>query len=407
MARVRVLALFLVAAGLAIPKRAMPQAPTEASGSGRTVAAALRARGLELGYNLDYEEALAAFDQAIAADPTDPAAHRLAAATVWIHALFSQGAITADDYLGQAKSDVARQPVAPEIAATFQRHIDRALSLAEQRLRADALAADAHFQVGAAYGYLTTYKATIEGRVVGGLRTARRAYSENERALTLDPHRRDAGLTVGIYRYTISTLSAPLRLLAGIAGFGGGRERGLRLIEDAAAYPSDTQTNARFTLIVIYNREQRYDAAVQVIRELQQAYPRNRLLWLEAANTALRARRYEEARRAIEDGMKRAAGDPRARAYGEDARWRYGHGAALVGVHEVALAEDELRKVLTLPAPEWLSGRAHKELGKIADLSGDRAQALNEYRTASRICRDQHDSPCVDEVVRLMVARYR
>src|SRR3954468_15079284 len=228
MPRVRALALFLVAARLAAPTNAFPQRPTEASGSGRAVAAALRARALELGYNLDYDEALAAFDQAIAADPTDPTAHRLAAATVWIHALFRQGAITADDYLGQAKSDVARQPIAPEIAATFQRHIDRALSLAEQRLRDDPLAADSHFQVGAAYGYLTTYKATIEGRVVGGLRTARRAYTENERALMLDPRRRDAGLTVGIYRYTISTLSAPLRLLAGIAGFAGGRERGLR-----------------------------------------------------------------------------------------------------------------------------------------------------------------------------------
>jgi tetratricopeptide (TPR) repeat protein len=407
MPRVRRFALFVVTAGLFLPNDAMPQVPTASSGSDPAAAAALRARGLELGYNLDYDEALAAFDQASAADPTDPTAHRLAAATVWIHALFRQGAITADDYLGQAKSDVARQPLAPEIAATFQHHIDRALSLAEQRLRDDPLAADAHFQVGAAYGYLTTYKATIEGRVVGGLRTARRAYSENERALTLDPRRRDAGLTVGIYRYTISTLSAPLRLLAGIAGFGGGRERGLRLIEDAAAYPSDTQTNARFTLIVIYNREQRYDAALQVIRELQQAYPRNRLLWLEAANTALRAERYEEARQAIEDGMKRLAGDSRARAYGEDARWRYGHGAALVGVHQVEPAEDELRKVLTLPAPEWLSGRAHKELGKAADLSGDRAQARREYRIASRICGEQHDNLCADEADRLIAARYR
>lgn len=403
---VRGLAL-VVAAALVVPNQAMPQVGREASGPGRAVAAALCARGLELGYNLDYDEALAAFDQAIAADPTDPTAHRLAAATVWIHALFRQGAITADDYLGQAKSDVARQPVAPEIAAAFQRHIDRALSLAEQRVRNDAQAADAHFQVGAAYGYLTTYKATIEGRVIGGLRTARRAYSENERALTLDPQRRDAGLTVGIYRYTISTLSAPLRLLAGIAGFGGGRERGLRLIEDAAAYPSDTQTNARFTLIVIYNREQKYDAALQVIRELQQAYPRNRLLWLEAANTALRAGRYEEARQAIEDGMKRLAADSRARAYGEDARWRFGHGAALVGMHQVELAADELRQVLTLPAPAWLSGRAHKELGKIADLSGDRAQALSEYRTASRICREQHDRLCLDEADRLIAERYR
>src|SRR3954469_8842065 len=405
MARLAGVAPILAIATVMLPVTAAPQVSSSAEAP--ATVAALKARGLEFGYNLDYDQALAAFRAAIAANPIDSNAHRLAAATLWISTLFKQGAVTADDYLGQAKSDVARQPVAADLSAAFQTHIDRALALAEQRVRDHPNDPDAHFQVGAAYGYLTTYKATIEGRVAGGLRTARRAYSENERALTLDPQRRDAGLTVGIYRYTISTLSAPLRLLAGIAGFGGGRERGLRLIEDAAAYPSDTQTNARFTLIVIYNREQRYDAALQVIRELQQAYPRNRLLWLEAANTALRAERYEEARQAIEDGMKRLAGDSRARAYGEDARWRYGHGAALVGVHQVEPAEDELRHVLTLPAPEWLCGRAHKELGKIADLSGDRAQARREYRIASGICREQHDNLCADEADRLIATRYR
>ena len=368
---------------------------------------ALKARGLEFGYNLDYDQALAAFRAAIEADPSDSSAHRLAAATLWISTLFKQGAVTADDYLGQARSDVERQPVAPDVAAAFQTHIDRALALAEQRVRDRPNDADAHFQLGAAYGYLTTYKATVEGRVVGGFRTARRAYSENERALALDPNRRDAGLTVGMYRYAISTLSAPLRLLAGIAGFGGGREKGLRLIEEAAAYPSDTQTNARFTLIVIYNREQRFDDALRVIRDLQQVYPRNRLLWLEAGSTALRAGRFEDARAAIAEGMDRLSRDSRPRAYGEDARWRYCSGAALIGLRRVELAERELRSVLDTDAPKWLHGRAHKELGKIADLSGDRSRAIGEYRIANRICREQHDGACADEASALIGQRYR
>lgn len=366
-----------------------------------------KARGLEFGYNLDYDQALDAFRAAIEANPTDSNVHRLAAATLWISTLFKQGAVTADDYLGQARSDVARQPVAPQLAAAFQDHIDRALALAEQRVRDRPNEADAHFQLGAAYGYLTTYKATVEGRVVGGFRTARRAYNENERALALDPARRDAGLTIGLYRYAVSSLSAPLRLLAGIAGFGGGREKGLRLVEEAAAYPSDSQTNARFTLIVIYNREERYDDALKVIRDLQQAYPRNRLLWLEAGNTALRAGRFEEARAAIAEGMDRLSRDVRPRAYGEEARWRYCDAAALVGLRRTELAERELRTVLEADAPEWLHGRAHKELGKVADLSGDRQRAITEYRTANRICREQHDGACADEASLLIGRRYR
>jgi tetratricopeptide (TPR) repeat protein len=357
---------------------------------------------LELGYNLDYEEALTAFRAASAEDPSNPAPYRLAAATIWIHLLFLQGAVTADDYLGPARSTLARAVPPRDIDVAFHVQIERALALAEQRLRAMPADADAHFQVGATYGYLATYKGTVEGRVLGAVGPARRAYSENERVMQLDPSRTDARLIVGMYRYGVSTLSAPLRLLAGLAGFGGGHDLGLRLIEEAASAPSDIQANAMFTLIVVYNRDARYDAALAVIGELQRRYPRNRLLWLEAASTALRAGRPADAKRTIEEGLAKFSADRRPRAFGEQARWHYYLGAALVGLDERTAAERELRAVLDGEAAEWLRGRAHKELGKLADRSGDRARANAEYRTAARICRAHKDSACVDEVAALM-----
>jgi tetratricopeptide (TPR) repeat protein len=390
-----------VSAGRPVQRPAAPAMNAAAESS------ALRRQGLELGYNLDHEEALEAFRAAIAADPADPAPHRMMAATMWIQLLFQHGAVTAEDYLGQARSDLGRKPPSPEVTATFQRHIERALALSELRLRNNPADADAHYQIGAAHGFLTSYKATVEGRVLGGFRTARRAYTEHERVMELDPRRKDAGLIVGMYRYGVSTLSGPLRLLAGIAGFGGGRERGLRLVEDAAAHTSDNQTNAMFTLIVIYNREARYDDALRVIGELQRRYPRNRLLWLEAASTALRASRPADARRAIEEGRARFAQDRRPRAFGEAARWHYYLGAALVGLRQVDAAGAALRAVLSTDGPEWLRGRAHKELGKLGDLAGDRARAMAEYRLASNLCRTHHDSACSEETQALMKARYR
>jgi len=83
-------------------------AAAQGSDSARAESRRLRLAGLASGYNLDYPEALDAFRAAIHADPADPAPHRLFAATLWIRALFAQGAVTADDYLGQARSSVAR-----------------------------------------------------------------------------------------------------------------------------------------------------------------------------------------------------------------------------------------------------------------------------------------------------------
>jgi tetratricopeptide (TPR) repeat protein len=370
-------------------------------------AAALRARGLDLGYNLDHAEALEAFKEAIAADPDAPAGYRLAAATTWITVLFEQGIITVEDYLGQARANVPRSAPAARLEAAFYDYLHRAQVLAERRLREHSADADAHFQVGAAFGFEASYVATVEGRVLGSLGAARRAYSEHGRVLRLDPTRQDAGLIVGMYRYAVSELSAPLRLVAYLSGFRGGREHGLRLIEDAARYPSDVQPNALFTLILLYNREGRYDDALGVIRQLQARYPRNRLLRLEGGGTALRAKRPAEARVWLEEGLAQLANDPRPRAPGEEGRWRYTYGSALVALKDVQRAERELRTALDDASRDWVRGRVHKELGKLADLAGDRPRAVDEYRQASSLCRQDKDSACANEVKALLKTAYR
>jgi tetratricopeptide (TPR) repeat protein len=370
-------------------------------------AAVLRTRGLELGYNLDHEDAIAAFEQTIAADPSGAAAYRLLAATTWISMLFQQGAITVDDFLGQARANLPRSAPAQASSRRFHDSLGHAIRIAEQQLRERPDDADAHFQVGAAYGFMASYTATVEGRLVGSLGSARRAYREHQRVLSLDPDRKDAGLIVGMYRYAVSELSVPLRLGAYLAGLGGGRARGLRMVEDAARYPSDVQANAQFTLILLYNRAARYDDALRVIVGLQRRYPRNRLLWLEAGGTALRAGRPAEARAALEEGLARLSRDDRPRAPGEDARWRYTYGATLVALKDVAPAARELRAALDGAVRDWLRGRIHKELGKLADLAGDRARAREEYQLADRLCRQDRDAACSDELRSLKKKGYR
>jgi len=362
----------------------------------------LRHRGLDYGYNLDYPEALAAFQQAIAADANDATAHRLTAAALWMTILFQQGNVTAEDYLGQAREKVFRTAPPADLVASFNAHIDRAIEIAEARVRANPSDADAHFQLGAASGLRASFVGTVEGRVLGALGPARRAYKEHERCLELDPRRKDAGLIVGLYRYGVSQLSLPRRLLANIAGFSGGRTEGIRLVEEAAAYPSDIQTNALFSLIIIYNREGRHADALRVIRQLQSRYPRNRLLALEAGSTTLRAGRPAEALQAIDDARQLSTRDLRPRAYGEEARWRYYRGAALEALGRPRDAEQELRAALSIDARQWVHGRAHLELGRIA--VGDRqpGAAVRELRAAQSACHADHDSDCADGATKLL-----
>src|SRR5439155_24643217 len=215
----------------------------------------------------------------------------------------------------------------PEAAAAFNEAIEHALSLARARVAANPRDAAAHYELGAAVGLRASYIATVDGSAVGAFRAARTAYDEHEQVLKLDASRKDAGLIVGTYRYIVATFALPLRWMAYIAGFGGGKEKGLALIEEASRFGGDNQTDARFALILIYNRDRRYDDALAQLARLRGEYPQNRLVWLESGSTSLRAGRAADAERFLNEGIGRFAADARPRMFGEQALWRYKPGA--------------------------------------------------------------------------------
>jgi tetratricopeptide (TPR) repeat protein len=370
----------------------------------------LRREAYAAAYNMDHERASELFRQAIAADQNDAAAHRGAAAVSWLRVLFLRGTVLAEDYSGHIKSssDVQMPAPPPALDTAFHRDIDRAIALGEKAVARRYNDASSHYDLGAGLGLYASYAGTVEGRIFAALKFARRAFSENEKVLELDPQRKDAGLVLGTYRYLVSTLPMPVRWMAYIVGFGGGKEEGIRLIEDAAGHPSELQTDAKFALVLLYNRERRYADAVDVLRGLERSYPRNRLLILEEASTLLRDKRPGEAEQVLDDGIARLRQDPRERMPGEEGRWHYKRGMARLLVGKLNGAEEDLR--LALGAKDvrgWVLARIHVELGKLADLRGDRGKAQGEYRTALAITNTSSDDQAESDATRLLAQPYK
>lgn len=391
-----------VLAGIAIAT-VLAGAPAQAQ-----TAAQLRSQAFAHAYDLDYTEAMAKFEKALALAPNDSATHRAKATAIWLHIIFRRGSITVDQYLGGASQrDLELEKAPAAEAEAFRHHAARALALAERRLAANARDVDALYDVGAAVGLQASYVATVEGRVGGAFRSARRAYDSHERVLALDPSRKDAGLIVGTYRYVVATLSFPVRWMAYLAGFGGDKSRGLRMIEDAARYPGDTSVDAKFALMLLYNREARYGEARAVIRELMARFPRNRVLRLEAGATAIRARQYSEADRLLSAGIDALPRDPRPRAFGEDAMWRYKRGVARLALRRLEQARADLAHAMGLPMRTWVKARVHLELGKLADLQSRRADARAAYNEAVRLGQAGNDPETADEARRWLKGAYR
>ncbi len=370
--------------------------------------ARLRARAFELAYNLDYEEATREMEAAVRADPSDAAAERGLAVIPWLLISFTRGAVTVDDYLGSiSRQNVAMRDPPADLAARFARHSARALALAEAQVSARPDDSSALYELGAIVGLQASYVATVEGKVLGAFRSARRAYDAHERVLALDPSRKDAGLVVGTYRYIVSAMSLPVRMMAYVAGFGGGKERGLQMIEEAAASRTEASADAKFALVLLYNREGRYADALRVLSDLQRAFPRNRFLWLEAGATALRAGRPADAQQQLSTGLAMLAADRRMRMFGEEALWLQKHGAALLALGRTAEAEKDLRRALTLDARRWVAGRVHAELGKVADLRNDRATARAHFEKAVQLAEEDNDPIGRAAAARWVDARFR
>jgi tetratricopeptide (TPR) repeat protein len=357
----------------------------------------LRDRASDLAYNLDHDDALRLMRQAVAMDPGDPANHRALASTLWMTILFRRGAVTVDHYLGNfSRASVELKKPPADLDEEFRRELAQAIELAEKRVAAAPKDAQAHFDLGAALGLRASYIASVEGRLLAGVRAARRSYDEQEHVLAIDPSRNDAGLVVGTYRYLVSTLSLPMRWMAYVTGFGGGKERGLRMIEQAAAGRGEERTDAMFALVLLYNRERRYADALRVLSELRRIYPRNRLVVLEAGATATRANRPAEADALLTEGIAMLARETRPRIPGETGLWHYKRGAARVLLKRRQDALADLQIAVQPDSAGWVRGRAHLELAKLALQENDRAHARREAALAADECSKDHDPTCVD-----------
>jgi tetratricopeptide (TPR) repeat protein len=352
---------------------------------------ALLDRAYDAAYNLDHPEAVSLAKQAVAMAPDASRAHRALASITWLHLLFERGAVTVDHYMGavtRSQKHLPKPPAAQD--ALFRGEITRAIELAEAALKTEPRSIAARQDAGAAYGLLASYTASVEGSMGAAFRTAKRAFDAQEDVLERDPSRVDAGVVVGTYRYLVSALSVPTRLLAYVVGFGGGKERGIALLEAAASSPV-SQVEAGGALLLIYSREGRHAEALAVARRLETRFPRNRLFTLEAGAAAVRAGRAAEAEAILTKGLARLDADARPKIPGERAIWLYKRGMARLSQNHLVDARGDLDRAVALDAPGWIQGRIRIELGKLHDLGGRRADALREYRMAREMCKNQDD----------------
>jgi tetratricopeptide (TPR) repeat protein len=352
---------------------------------------ALLDRAYEAAYNLDYEEAIGLARKATTVAPDASRAHRAVASILWFHMIFRRGAVTVDHYMGGVTKSQKSRPKPPaDVDAEFRAALDKAIALAEAGLRTAPGGVQEMYDAGAAYALQASYVASVEGSLTSAFRSARRAFDLQETVLKRDPSRTDAGVVVGTYRYLISALNLPTRVFAYMAGFGGGKERGIALLEAALQNPR-SRVDAGSALLLVYSREGRHAEAMAVVERLGKRFPRNRLLTLEAGAAAVRAGQAGHAEALLSQGLKQLDADSRPKFPGERAVWLWKRGSARIALNRLADARADFDAALTIGPAAWIEGRIRTDIGKVHDLAGRRAEALAEYARARTLCRGDDD----------------
>ena len=389
-----VMAIALLASGTSGHERERPtrSGPDQDPPGTREITAAFTAS-----YNLDHDQALGLARRAVALDPTSSRNHRGLASIIWLLQVFQRGAMTVDHYLGSISTQKLALPKPdPELAEEFNGALAKAIELAEKRLRQKSDDLDAMFDVGSAYAIKASYMASVEGGLTNAFRSAQRAYSTQSEVLRKDPSRASAGLIVGGYQYVIATQPALLRMFAFLAGFSSGRDGAITLLEAASHHPM-SRVEGKSILIVIYSREGRHSEAMRLAHELSLELPRNRLLLLEEGSAGIRAGRAAEAEAVLTKGLAAFDIDTRPKIRSEHALWLYKRGLARLNQNHPAEATADLKRALTVKPLPWVEGRIHVALGKLADLGGRRAEALDAYTKGRAQCTVDADTVCINE----------
>ncbi len=332
-------------------------------------------------YTLDYDGALSRFQKVEDAHPDDPMAVDYVLETVLFHRLYNMDLLDTtlyahDGFLTGKHTVVEDKPFTERVEGLA----DKAISLSEAELQKNPKDVDALYARGWAKSLKATYLGLVERSFISALRLALQARDDNDKVLELDPAYVDAELVVGVHQYVVGSLPLAIKMMAGLAGIHGNKEKGLEMLRDDSEHGVTTSVEARTALALFLRREAKYGEAAKWNDSLKQQYPRNFLFWLEAANLqkdAGNAPQAIELYRALLDQSRHANYFTNAHL---ELAW-YGLADTLRGQKDAAGAADAYEHALAQPtvSPE-LKRRAQLGAGMEYDLLGKRDQAEAAYR---------------------------
>ena len=335
-------------------------------------------------YILDYDGAISRFESVLKTHPQDPMAYGYVQMATVFRELYHQDLLDTTYYAHDSFLSSKRNVVVP--AATRERIewlTDTGIQLADDRIKANPDDKNAYFARGYLRGIHAAFITLVDHSFVAAARQGYASRGDSEQVLKLDPDYADAKMAIGIQQFAVASLPRWVRILVGVVGVGGNKERGLELLREAAAHGVITSVESRTVLSLFLRHDGRYPEALAVQHGLAAEFPHDYLFRLEEANLT----KDEGNGPGAIALYKVVLADAAKPGYFVDPRLQlawFGRADTERGQNDIADAAEGYVQAAEQPnCSDWLRKRAQLNAGEMFDLLRQRGRAEQLYQMAS------------------------
>ena len=354
-------------------------------------------------YNLDYDVAVQDFEKVLARHPNDPFAVNHLLSSVLVRELYRIGAMNTGEYSNDSFVGKVHRPPDPAQKERIQQLVHQAEKLEDAELGRNPNNVDMLYARGVTRAQFAAYTGLIERAWFSSLRGAVGARRDHERVLELSPQNQDAKLVVGTHNYIAGSLPLAVKVAVALVGLSGDKEKGIRLLSEAAHASGESSVDAGVLLMLFLRREHRYAEALAMANSLTPRFPRNFLLSLEEGNLLRGLGKNREAEAQYRHVWQNGREGKYGNLHYEIAALGLGDLLRSERNYVAAATAYELVGDLQTPDPELLQ-RANLSAGEMYDQLQKRDLAMKKY---AAVVATNASNGEADKARRLMKEAYR
>ena len=357
--------------------------------------------GYALFYNLDYDGALTKFDAVMKSHPQEPIAYAYALQALIFRELYHQDLLDTTYYAHDSFLTTQRRVDIPEAnRQRIESLANQVTTLADGRLKSNPQDKNALFARGYSRGLHAAYITLADHSFFAAARQGLAARNDSEAVLKIDPEYADAEMAIGIQQFAVASLPRMVRMMVGIAGVGGNKEKGLNLLRISAEKGVITRVESRTTLSLFLRHDGRYPEALTVQHGLASQFPHDYLFRLEEANLTK-----DEGNGPAAIAIYRSVlADARRPGFFVDPRLQmawFGLADTERGQNDVEDAAKHYLEAADQPDPsDWLRKRAELNAGEMLDLLHDHSGAVAQYQKAGAAGGDQSQAEMARKLIK-------